>query len=116
MTQEAIENVADEIACRHCVSMPKPHSRQCRCDHSHNDHIYGGGCKLCKCDCYDQRVAAEVPKVKKATTGVVLDVEELEQQLLAGSESLKELTDAQARVDELKEKVASKASSSQAEH
>lgn len=105
----------EKLFCRHCSLMSTPHQNNCKCTHEHSDHVYGGGCKLCGCDCYDQSylaIAIEKPeKIKevKVVTDSSMTIESLkvlETQILAGAESLKELTAAQARVDELKRKAA----------
>lgn len=95
----------DEVTriCPHCITMEDTgtsHSRNCHCTHHHADHIFGGGCKICKCDRYDQSDSSRVLKDKTAKVlgDALIDLNALAEE----SEDLKELVTAQARVDQLR--------------
>ena len=50
-----------ERHCPHCPMMEasgQTHTKNCVCGHHHADHEFAAGCRLCKCECYDQRKAA----------------------------------------------------------
>lgn len=40
--------------CHHCLLMNRPHKFVCDCSHTHNDHVFGAGCKKCPCERYSQ--------------------------------------------------------------
>lgn len=41
--------------CHHCQLMYRPHKFVCDCGHTHNEHVFGAGCKECNCEVYSQK-------------------------------------------------------------
>lgn len=115
-----------QIECPHCIWMTAKglfHNKVCRCSHHHAIHVLFGGCTEpgCLCDRYDQSIAMRLPKalevdvepkepkqrVKVLEAASLIDVAALEAQVADSNPD--SLAKVQARVDELKKKVANNA-------
>jgi hypothetical protein len=55
----------NQTACKHCKIRDEPHVYVCDCGHSHNEHVYGGGCKVKNCGC-EQYSQVKMVKVKES--------------------------------------------------
>lgn len=83
--------------CRHCKTI---HEIKCSCTHGHNEHLFGGGCRIkkCLCDRYDGFLSTRVEVIKKTVELPGIDVSKLEEQ----TKAVPVLADAQKRLDNLK--------------
>lgn len=102
----------ETVVCRHCNV---PHINfKCACTHDHNDHTFGGGCKIkgCLCDRYDASKgipkvkiekapkAARIPKISPVIGFAMADIDL--DKLTGQTETTVELMLAQGRVDKLR--------------
>lgn len=46
--------------CKHCPTADYG-DIVCDCEHSHNAHVFGGGCTICDCDRYSQVKQVRAP-------------------------------------------------------
>lgn len=98
--------------CPHCIWMTTSglfHTKLCRCNHHHADHISFSGCtvKGCLCDRYDQTVAYVAPKEvstpKILAVAALINTSALEQ--LIAEDNPDTLGKVQARIDQLKKQL-----------